>query len=301
MPIPTKTRLELRLLARQLSDMENSTFISDAEFNTYLNLGLQELYDLFAEVHGQEFFLKTQAIQLLDNIAVYTLNDDFHVLKGVDWLPNQPPVTSYDYDIIGGVEVRYPFGSLTPTIFNPSTFSRSLWVPDGLFDDQVVPLKPYTFFERHDGSRVEQMGLVGERLMKFRVFTERQEGQSKVFTGGGDPTSGPTAPGPGVSVTTTVGFVHRIRFNPLGSGWALVWYLPSPPSLTSDTSSMVGFHGYEEYVSLFAAIRALRKEESDWASLSADLEAMKTRIRNMGSNRDMGHPSRVQDMTQSGY
>ena len=49
-------------------------------------------------------------------------------------------------------------------------------------------------------------------------------------------------------------------------------------------------------MALYAAIRALRKEESDISWLTADLEAMKTRIRNMGSYRDMGHPSRAQDM-----
>lgn len=275
MPIPTKTRLELRTLARQLSDMENSTFISDSEFNTYLNLGLQELYDLFAEVHGQEFFLKTQAIRLQDGIAVYTLNDDFHVLKGVDWMPNEPPSTQYYEDDEGNRVTDIPL----------SGFSYTLWVPDGVFDDNTFPLKPYTFFERHDGTRVEQLGLRGERLMKFRVFTEQRAALQI----------------PAESPSPTREYIHRIRFNPLGSGWVLVWYIPSPPALSSDTDVMVGFHGYEEYVSLYAAIRALRKEESDWASLATDLEAMKQRIQNMGSNRDMGHPSRVQDMTQSGY
>lgn len=295
MPIPTKTLAELRTLARQLSDMENSTFISDSEFNTYLNLGLQELYDLFAEVHGQEFFLRTQRIQLQDDIAVYDLNDDFHVLKGVDWLDEEPPPDRYDYDIEGGVVVRYPYGTLTPSILNPTTYSRITWVPDGLFSDSTVPLKPYMFFERHQGNLVDQgTRRVDRERMRFRVFTEQHEDTTKTYTAGGEELP------PGVTTVTTSPFVHRIRFNPKGSGWVLVWYIPSPPSLSSDTDVVVGFHGYEEYVSLYAAIRALRKEESDWGSLMADLEAMKTRIRNMGSNRDMGHPSRVQDMSQWG-
>ena len=281
MAIPTKTLADLRTLAQRLSDMENSSFISTAEWNTYLNLGLQELYDLFAEVHGQEFFLKTQAIQLQDDIAVYTLADDFHVLKGVDWLDSEPPSTTH-YLLDDGSR------SDTSPAFGSNFDEVTLWVPDRTFPDHTVPLKPYMFFERHDGTNTEhgRMQVGAEERMRFRVFTERR---SSRYIAGGEIGS------------TAMDYEHRIRFNPLGSGWVLVWYLPSPPSLTEDTDVMVGFHGYEEYVSMFAAIRALRKEESDWSSLAADLEAMKQRIHNMGSNRDMGHPSRVQDMTRSGF
>lgn len=279
MPIPTKTLAELRTLARQLSDMENSTFISDSEFNTYLNLGLQELYDLFAEVHGQEFFLKTQTIQLQSDINVYTLADDFHVLKGVDWLDTAPPsVTHWILDDGSRSNTAPPFGSTYDEV--------ALWVPDRIFPDSTAPLKPYMFFDRHQGNLVDQgTRRVDRERMHFRIFTEQV---SRLSVAGGE------------AGLTTIGYEHRIRLNPLGSGWILVWYIPSPPSLSTDTDVVVGFHGYEEYVSLYAAIRALRKEESDWGSLMADLEAMKTRIRNMGSNRDMGHPSRVQDMSQWG-
>ena len=276
MAIPTKTRLQLRTLARRLSDMENTSFVSDDELNTYLNLGAQELYDLFAEVHGQEFFLKTQSIQLVAGRNVYDLADDFHVLKGVDWLKSAPPSTVYYTDDDGERISSIPLFGTGYTI--------TLWVPETTFSEDTVPLKPYTFFERHDGVNNEVHGYpemsVDER-MRFRVFTERK--QSVYSTGEG--------PDP-----ATYRFHHRIRFNPLGSGYVLVWYIPSPPSLDADTDVLVGFHGYEEYVSLYAAIRALRKEESDISWLTADLEAMKTRIRNMGSYRDMGHPSRAQDM-----
>lgn len=277
MAIPTKTRLQLRTLARQLSDMENSSFVSDAELNTYLNLGAQELYDLFAEVHGQEFFLKTQSIQLESGINVYDLADDFHVLKGVDWLKSAPPEPTY-----------YVLGDGSRSNTSPGLGSSydeiSLWVPDRTFPEDTVPIKPYTFFERHDGVANEIHGypdMAVDDRMRFRVFTEQR---NRLGISGGE-----------ISLNVTE-FVHRIRFNPLGSGYVLVWYIPSPPSLDADTDVLVGFHGYEEYVSLYAAIRALRKEESDISWLTADLEAMKARIRNMGSYRDMGHPSRAQDM-----
>lgn len=265
MPISTKTLLELRTLARRLSDMENSDFVSDAEFNVYINLGLQELYDLFAEVHGQEFFLKTQAIQLVANQAVYSLADDFHVLKGVDWLDSEPP----------------------PVELGDFLASTTWWVPPGVFPPHTRPLKPYMFFERHDGGSTEQgrAGVGQAQDMRFRIFTE----QSNTIVSG-DP----------LEVITPLAYHHRIRFNPLGGGWVLIWYIPTPEALLENSDVMVGFHGYEEYVSMFAAIRALRKEESDWGSLAADLESMKTRIRNMGSYRDMGHPSRVQDMSGNG-
>lgn len=344
MPLTTTTLAQLRALARQLSDMENTDFVSDSELDYYINLGVKELYDLFAEAHGQEFFLKTFPIATVSDINCYDLPDDFHVLKGVDW--RSEPFPS---NVVDGV---------------------THWVmPYRL--DRVQVLRPYTFFERHRGGDTNR-GQASDGP-RFRIFTERRS--STVTTPGvcgatpcdvapssmaifnndgselrlgillspdigscvyyhpqdGDPmfigtvleviggmeintiivtiAEGVTdLPAEGTELfsfcplppdvdTEVCEYVHRIRFQPVRAAHALVWYMPEHPRLTGEDCGLVGFHGYEEYPAVFAAIRMLRKEESDYSGVAMDLEAMKGRIRNMASNRDMGHPSVATDFT----
>lgn len=252
MAAPTKTLLQLRTLARQLSDMTNSTFVTDAEFNTYLNLGAQELYDLFAEAMGQEFFLKTYEITLAPPVNVYDLPDDFHLLRGVDYSDSPFPTktlvdgdTTYNYDV--------PIEEKT----------------------DAYPLLPYMFMERHSLRDTEESRLRRPN-MRFRVFTENVTSSSGEELLGADP-------------------FHRIRFTPICSGHSLIWYIPTAPVLSSDTDTLCGFHGYEEYPALYAAQRALIKEESDASGVTAMLLSMQARIRKMAGVRDVGHPERVQD------
>ena len=254
MAIPSKTLLQLRTLARQLSDNEYTDFVSDSELNTYINLGAQELYDIFAQAHGQEFFLKTYEIQVTAPINVYTLPDDFHTLKGVDYRDSAFPGKTTGTDPV--------------SIFDVITEEVG----------DAVPLRPYMFNERHSGSDEERYRdtRLSRPRMRFRVFSENVQSISGMEIVGED-------------------MVHRIRLQPVENGYILVWYIPVAPTLSSDSDSLAGFHGYEEYPAIYAALRCARKAEEDWSSYAADLLAMRTRIETMAGMRDMGHPNRVQD------
>lgn len=253
MAAPTKTLLQLRTLARQLSDMTNSTFVTDAEMDTYINLGLQELHDLFAEAMGQEFFLKTYEITLSPPTNVYNLPDDFHLLRGVDY--SQSPFPAMEV-VDGDVTTTYGV------------------IPEEKRD--AFPILPYMFSERHHWGE-EPESRLRKPPMRFRVFTEMVQVDDPLLDG-----------------ILNLPF-HRIRFSPIQSGYALVWYIPVAPTLAENTDTVAGFHGYEEYPALYAAMRALIKEESDASGVATMLASMQSRIRKMAGVRDVGHPERVQD------
>ena len=156
MPAPTVSLTYLRTLARRLSDMENTDFVTDAEIDTYVRLGILDLYDQLDQVSQQEHFLKTVEIPLLPPQNVYDLPADFARVKGVDFSTS-------------------PFPPVTETLDDGSVATR--WVPD---DEKtnVYPIKPYTFFDRN---RLNQGAPYGPTTvapydaeeMKYRVFTEK--------------------------------------------------------------------------------------------------------------------------------
>jgi hypothetical protein len=151
MPLPVTDVATLRSLARSLADMEGSDFVSDVELDLYLKLGIQELYDLFAEAHGHEFFLKTVQIPIRHPINCYDLPDDFHMLKGVDFKDGPFP------------EPRIPLTGVPATTH---------WVMPYEVD-QVEAIRPYTFMDRHKSAGVPLHK--EHRGMRFRVFTEQQQ------------------------------------------------------------------------------------------------------------------------------
>ena len=264
-----QTLVNLRGFTRQLADMVNTTFVSDAEIDFWLNMGVQELYDLFLEVHGEEYFLKTVEIQVTSPTNVYALPDDLHAVKGVDYS-----------------ETSFP---LQAESASPSIGETSWDVIHEDVGDRTVPLVPYTFMDRHQGGTYSRF--LGEPPMGYRIFSERLGTWS---AGGDDPD--------GYSHT----YRNMIRLQPVRDGYILVWYVPEPPklaegadefdSVTYDRVSTAFFNGYEMYPVIYAAKRCLDKEETDSTHLARDLAQMQARVRRMASARDVGHPEAVQDV-----
>lgn len=88
----TKTLANLRTLVRQESDMENTTFITDAELNSYINQSYFELYDLLIQKYGNDYYAQTADITTdgtsetytLPNGVLYSAAPKFYKLLGVD-------------------------------------------------------------------------------------------------------------------------------------------------------------------------------------------------------------------------
>jgi hypothetical protein len=74
-----------------------------------------------------------------------------------------------------------------------------------------------------------------------------------------------------------------------------MWYAPRPARLVNDTQIVDGVSGWEEYIIVDAARKALAKEESDTSWLVAEKQALIARIESAAENRNAGDPERVSD------
>jgi hypothetical protein len=96
------TRGDVKLLAQQLADKVGSPFVSDAEWNTYIQLGLNALYDLLIQKYGNDYFVAPAYALTADGVSdTFSLPDGstfpaFYKLLGVDvqvsgaWLSLSP-------------------------------------------------------------------------------------------------------------------------------------------------------------------------------------------------------------------
>lgn len=84
MPAGVTTLLAIRTAVRQRADMVGSTFITDAEFNAWINSSYQELYDVLVQKYGDTYFATTQAITTDGTNDSFALAVDFFKLLGVD-------------------------------------------------------------------------------------------------------------------------------------------------------------------------------------------------------------------------
>ena len=76
------TRAEIKLKARQRADMERSTFVSDAELNTYVQDSYGELYDLL--VSAYEDYYITELPFTIASGSSFAVPSNFYKLRGVD-------------------------------------------------------------------------------------------------------------------------------------------------------------------------------------------------------------------------
>lgn len=75
----------LRELAKQRADMENSSFISDAEWTTMINGSYGELYDLIT-AQFEDYYLADPVLFTLTSLNTQTLPADFYKLRGLDYM-----------------------------------------------------------------------------------------------------------------------------------------------------------------------------------------------------------------------
>jgi hypothetical protein len=223
----TTTRLELRTRAKLRADMENTAFVSDSEWNHYINQGNSELYDLIVTVY-EDYFV-TKAPTFTDDRAdgIYTVSD---------------VITANNVYKILGVDMGV----------NGST----------------VRLKKFSFAERnmYDSNIATLYGFENHRW-HYQGATIRiipANASNNVIT---------------------------------------VWYIPETPLLENDTGvggtvEAVYNRGWEEYIVIYAARKALLKEESNTNKLDDELLMLGATIQAFAANREAGESSRIVDVTR---
>lgn len=218
------TLSELRTLAREYSDMVGSQFVTDTEFNSYLNLAYFELYDILV-TKFDDYFATSQNFTTVSNQFQYTLPSDFYKFLGLDLQ-------------LGSVQ------------------------------DSWVTIRPFMFSERNRFAVPNFQSFYGVSNLRYRVFA------------------------------------NTLFLTPIPSaGQTLrMWYIPRLTEMTADTSTCDGISGWQDYVPLDAAIKALIKEETDPSALMARKQALIQRIESAAEGRDAGNPQTVSDVQGSdGY
>lgn len=79
-----------------------------------------------------------------------------------------------------------------------------------------------------------------------------------------------------------------------------LWYFPRLTTLLADNDIMDTISGWDEYVIVDAAIKALQKEESDVSVLMAQKEALRQRIQDSAMNRDAGQADKISNTRSVG-
>ena len=151
----------------------------------------------------------------------------------------------------------------TPPLYNlPSNFYKLLGVDLAINGtDTWATLIKHAFAHRNQYPYSLGNTVIGTQRIKYRLM-----GQQINFMGAGD--------------------ARTLR----------LWYIPRPTTLQADYHVLDGVSGWDEYVVLDAAIKAMGKEESDPSLLIVKQQEIKDRLDAVANNRDAGMPEGVSDV-----
>ena len=213
------TLSELRTLAKQYADMVNSNFVTDSEWNSYINLAYFELYDILVQKYGDDYFVASPYSFTTDgSTQLYTLPSDLYKFLGLDLQ-------------LGGTA------------------------------DSFVTIRPFMFGERNRYATPNFQSFYGITNLRYRLAG------GKLFL----------TPIPAANQTLRI------------------WYIPRLTELSSDSSTVDGVSGWQEYIVLDAAEKALRKQELDVSVFLVQKQALIQRIEAAAEGRDAGNPQTITD------
>jgi hypothetical protein len=324
MTYPVMTLPELRTATRQRADMVNSQFITDSEFNSYINASYFELYDLLVQKYGNDYYMKEYSFSLQGNVSRYDLPQDFFKLLGVDLSIGGGPdgyvslrpftlaernrySTANVQTWIGVTNLRYRL-SANKLWFTPSPQTgqeiRIWYVPrlEALIDpvtvtlavdpvaDDYLSIDTTTFVAGVDFTITGNPVATAVDLAAVINASPAMVALDVVATSSGATVTIEKASVG--SVNLTVGN----QASPVATPGATTRMQLSSATLSNGTETADGVSGWLEYVVTDAAIKALQKEESDTTVLQIQKAALIKRIEAAAENRDAGSPATVADV-----
>ena len=271
---------ELRTLARQRADQENSQFVTDTEITRYLNNSWGELYNLIIENFNDDYYTTSNTFSLTSGTDTYDLPSDFYKSRGVDlvvtstesvplrrynwaqWTRNSVTVYARDY------RYRIQKGSIVFTPSPSSNDSIKLW---------YIPSP--------------------KRLLS-KTTTAITRGSTTMWTTGshefvvGDTITGQNflATTYNVDQTVTAVGTNTVTTDLDSTG------LADPTSYGTIESRFDFYTGWDEYIIIDSAIKMLLKEEADVTALLLQKNQLTERIITESQNRDAGEPQVVTDV-----
>lgn len=314
---PKMSLSDLRVACRQRADMVNSTFISDAELNSYINASYYELYDLLVQKYGNDYYMKEYSFQLQGNVSRYDLPDDFFKLLGVDLeISSGPdgyvslrPFTLAERNRYSTANVQTWIG-VTNLRYRIS--GNKLWFTPSPQTGQTIRI----WYVPRLSQLVDQTTLtvadpIAGDFITIGATTLTAGAQWTIAAGNNTATAASIAAAINaasivdVSATSNGAVVTLVQDDatdlalavggstPLGASTRLQF---SSSTLSNGSQVADGISGWLEYVVTDVGIKMLQKEESDTSVLQLQKQALIRRIEAAAENRDAGSPATIADV-----
>lgn len=293
----------VRIQAQQKADMLNSQFLSVVEWNAMISSSYKELYDLLVTTYGENYFVApawnfTQTGNgqqfTLPNGATVTdslsqaVAAPFYKLLGVDlsdsgtWVTLKPFnfvdrnkfLPGSMYEVVGYTNLRYKLmgGQLWFNIPPSNGQAFRVWyVPKPVNLQPVIVCTTAASSTTVSCADTTQLS-VGQNVADYAA----PQGATAVFPAGTTITA----------ITPNTSFTVSANAASSGTLLAAAW---------SDTYTFDAVSGWEEYIVLDAAIKALIKEESDPSALLTQKAALTQRIMAAAPSRDAAIAPTVSD------
>jgi hypothetical protein len=314
------TLASIRGQALLRADAVNNPFFTTAEVNQYINNSYAELYDLLtgfpdSEWNLQQYYFKTtylnQAIgtgtaagavtftatlpgagnqmkgtlTIYNNGAVATDNGSgtISAISGtgnpatgtINYTSGAISVTFTTAPVPGScISVSYVGTYSTTDTYNlPSNHYKArgldLQIGQTVAGTQYVSIRSFMFMERNQYNYLYNpiaISILGGTNLLYRII-----GSSSLKL----------IPTPNIA---------NLNFR--------LWYIPTYTAMVSDTDTMDGVDGWEEYVIVDTVIKMMAKQETDTTPWDIAKAGLIKRIEAMAANRDVGNPQRVADTVQ---
>lgn len=295
----------IRLQAQQRSDQLNANFLSLPEWNQNITNSYKELYDILIQKYGDDYYytvpcsyLTSGKIDPVQQAQVFPLPDGISVLDSYGsftFLGNTSSSTTIDgiastNGITIGQGINGPGSPAGNTVvaFDDTSVTTSLPITGSntgvLFTvGTIVP----AFYKL---MLVEVALNPGDpnsyvTLKKYQRIQQNLWNYPNVYTFYGITN---------LRYRTTGSFLQVVPISAAGQT-IRIHYSPRPRDLIQDIDTMEGISGWEEYIIVDAAIKAMAKEESDPSELVREKLALLARIEAAAENRDVGEPECVSD------
>lgn len=329
--LPSMTMQEIRLAAQQRADMVNSDFVTNEEWGQYINAELYTLYDMMIAAQPTGYFSTLPPYQFTtDGTSQYfDLPADFYKLQGVDLALSSAPNGSVTlkpfnfaernrFSALGGAFIptgawwtvlRYRLleNTLMLTPLAQGGQIVTIWYVPKLIPLVEIAQIVCTGFSSSDNPVPTNATLVFNQYeyefdgTNYNTPTEAAESLAAIINDQFG-ASGATA-ALGIVATSSLNVITMT----IPSTVTTVTYSSNTQYLACSASEIRygsttfdGFSGWLDRVVLAAAMRALKKEESDTAVLAQELAGIDARIARMADNRDVGAPASVVDVYATG-
>jgi hypothetical protein len=303
----------LRFQSQERADQLNSTFLSTSEWNRNIMGSYKELYDLLIAAYGTDYYVNVPVTFQTDGTsAFYALPSGSNTFtNGITGATVTPPAF---YKLLG-VDLQLSPGNpgsyVTIRRFNFADRNRYA-VPNFQSFYGVTNLR-----YRLDGNNLWLTPIpAANQTIQLWYIPRPADIQAEAICG---VTSGSTT----VTCTDTSNLSTGMSVQAPGSlsmfaaGTTISSITPNTSFVVSlaptatgatttvrawiDSTTIDGVSGWEEYIVIDSALKAMGKEESDVQLLVAQKAAMQKRLIDMAENRDAANPATVADTQASDF